>query len=315
MKELERATAREVMPREEPVSPRATKAAAKADRKSGRVSQSSLQAQSSPAIPRASKKSDRHAGMTGGAEKKSVRTVAEKKSVRAPSERSLEKADKKSIRGERRPSGKMSASSHAAVKIADKNGLTADDIATFDEVRALCLANRNVEALRKLEPIVKRCPDSREAWLLRAQILVPLNQYDAALSSVERAARLDAKDVDTAKLTVKILIAMKKDDRALAAADRVLSLVPRDPEAHRVRGDCLVVLMRQGEAVFSYEKVIHYLPDDAAAWLALGRTLRQLRRFAEARMALTKALALAKSSAPELVAQTNEFIAKLPPEG
>jgi Flp pilus assembly protein TadD len=95
----------------------------------------------------------------------------------------------------------------------------------------------------------------------------------------------------------------------------VLTLVPRDPEAHRVRGDCLVVLMRQGEAIFSYEKVIHYLPDDAAAWLALGRTLRQLRRFAEARMALTKALALAKESAPELVAQTNEFIAKLPAEG
>jgi tetratricopeptide (TPR) repeat protein len=323
MKELERAIAREPVPREDPLSTRAMKAASpRAERKSGRLSQSALAAQTpavsrTPTPARARKKSDRTAGMTGGGgEKKSVRLVAEKKSVRTPSERSLEKAaEKKSIRGERRPSGKMSASSHAAVKIVDKSGLTAEDLAVFDEVRALCFANRNVEALRKLEPIVKRCPDAREAWFLRAHILVPLNQHDAALSSVERAARLDARDVDTAKLTVKILVAMKKDDRALAAADRVLTLVPRDPEAHRVRGDCLVVLMRQGEAVFSYEKVIHYLPDDAAAWLALGRTLRQLRRFAEARMALTKALTLAKRLAPELVAQTNEFIAKLPPEG
>lgn len=322
MKELERAIAREPVPREEPLSTRAIKAAPpRAERKSGRLSQSSLKAQSpavsrTPTPARARKKSDRTAGMTGGGEKKSVRLLAEKKSVRAPSERSLEKAaERKSIRGERRPSGKMSASSHAAVKIADKSGLTPEDLAVFDEVRALCLANRNVEALRKLEPIVKRCPDAREAWFLRAHILVPLNQFDAALSSVERAARLDARDVDTAKLAVKILVAMKKDDRALAAADRVLTLVPRDPEAHRVRGDCLVVLMRQGEAIFSYEKVIHYLPDDAAAWLALGRTLRQLRRFAEARMALSKALALAKQSAPDLVAQTNEFIAKLPAEG
>jgi tetratricopeptide (TPR) repeat protein len=267
-----------------------------------------------PTPGRARKKSDRTAGMNGGGEKKSVRIAAAKKSVRTPSERSLVKAEK-SIRGERRPSGKMSASSHAAVKIDDKSGLTADDLAIFDEVRALCLANRNVEALRKLEPVVKRCPDAREAWFLRAHILVPLNQYDAALTSVERAARLDARDVDTAKLAVKILVAMKKDDRALAAADRVLTLAPRDAEAHRVRGDCLVVLMRQAEAVFSYEKVIHYVPDDAAAWLALGRTLRQLRRFAEARMALTRALTLAERSAPELVAQTNEFIAKLPPEG
>jgi tetratricopeptide (TPR) repeat protein len=329
MKELERAIAREPLPREDPLSARATKAAVpNAERKSGRHTPSALKAQSpavsrTPTPARTRKKSDRGAGMTGGCgggggggEKKSVRLSAEKKSVRTPSERSLEKAaERKSIRGERRPSGKMSASSHAAVKIADKSGLTADDLAVFDEVRALSLANRNVEALRKLEPIVKRCPDAREAWFLRAHILVPLNQYDAALSSVERAARLDARDVDTATLTVKVLVAMKKDDRALAAADRVLTLVPRDAEAHRVRGDCLVVLMRQGEAVFSYEKVIHYLPDDAAAWLALGRTLRQLRRFAEARMALTKALTLAKRSAPELVAQTNEFIAKLPPEG
>ncbi len=114
---------------------------------------------------------------------------------------------------------------------------------------------------------------------------------------------------------MKILVAMKKDDRALAAADRVLLLAPKDPEAHRVRGDCLVVLMRQAEAVFAYEKVIHDVPNDAAAWLALGRTLRQLRRFAEARMALTKALVLAETNAPDLVPQVNEFIAKLPPEG
>lgn len=323
MKELERAVARAPLPREDPLSTRAMKLESpKAERKSVRRAPSALETQTpavsrTPTPARSRKKSDRTAGMKGGdGEKKSVRLGAEKKSVRTPPERSLEKgAEKKSIRGERRPSGKMSASSHAAVKIADKSGLTADDLAVFDEVRALCLANRNVEALRKLEPIVKRCPDAREAWLLRAHILIPLNQYDAALSSVERAARLDARDVDTAKLTVKVLVAMKKDDRALAAADRVLTLVPRDPEAHRVRADCLVVLMRQGEAVFSYEKVIHYLPDDAAAWLALGRTLRQLRRFAEARMALTKALTLAKQSAPELVAQTNEFIAKLPPEG
>jgi tetratricopeptide (TPR) repeat protein len=285
--ELERAVGRASippMPREEPLSPRPTKVAAKADKKSIR-----------------------------GASRKSVRNLDPKPLDPKPEIHE----QKKSVRMSRKPSGKISGSAHAAVrvKIADKSGLTAEDLAVFDEVRALCLANRTVEALRKLEPVVKRCPDAAEAWVLRTHILVTLNQHDAALTSAERAARLDANDVETAKLLVKILTAMKKDDRALAAAERVLALAPRDPEAHRARGDCLVVMMRQAEAVFAYEKVIHYLPNDAAAWLALGRTLRQLRRFAEARMALTKALSLAKAHAPELVAQTNEFIAKLPPEG
>jgi tetratricopeptide (TPR) repeat protein len=290
--ELERAAGRPSippLPREEPLSPRPTKVAAKADKRSIR-----------------------------GASRKSVRNLDPKPLDPEPLDpKPLIHEKRKSVRVSRKPSGKISGSAHAAVRVknTDQGDVTAEDLAVFDEVRALCLASRTVEALRKLEPVVKRCPEAAEAWVLRTHILVTLNQHEAALTSAERAARLDANDVETAKVLVKILIAMKKDDRVLAAAERVLVLTPRDPEAHRARGDCLVVLMRQAEAVFAYEKVIHYLPNDAAAWLALGRTLRQLRRFAEARMALTKALSLAKAHAPELVAQTNEFIAKLPPEG
>jgi tetratricopeptide (TPR) repeat protein len=189
-----------------------------------------------------------------------------------------------------------------------------EDLATLDEVRALSLANRHVEGLRKLEPIAKRCPSSREAWTLRGHILFALKQYDAALASVERVAKLDAKDQDALKLMVKVLAATNKDVRALEIADRLLALAPRDAEVHRLRADCLVAAMRHVEAIVAYEKVIHYVPDDASAWLALGRTLRQLRRVAEARMALTKGLAIAEDKyATDLVAQARELLAKLPP--
>ena len=188
------------------------------------------------------------------------------------------------------------------------------DVATIDEVRVLCLANRHVEGLRKLEPIAKRCPSSREAWMLRGQILFSLKQYDAAASSAERVAKLDPKDQEALKLMVKVLAATNKDVRALENAERLLALAPRDPDVHRLHADCLVAAMRHVEAVVAYEKVIHYLPDDPAAWLSLGRTLRQLRRVAEARMSLTKALTLAEDNgATDIAAQARDLLAKLPP--
>jgi tetratricopeptide (TPR) repeat protein len=205
-----------------------------------------------------------------------------------------------------RPSGELNATRGPR--------LSADDLTALDDARGLCLANRYAEALRKVEPVVKRWPGSLETWLLRTRVLLGMNQLDAALTSVVRATRIDVEDVEALKLKVRILSAMKKDVRAVEIVDRLLALAPRDPEVHRIRGDCLVAAMRQVEAVFAYEKVIHYLPDDAAAWVALGRTLRQLRRPAEARMALMKAIAITEESAPDIATQARDLIARLPPE-
>ena len=211
-----------------------------------------------------------------------------------------------------RPSQKMRrvSTSGAPVRLSQEE----QDLATLDEVRALCLANRHVEALRKLEPVAKRSPGSRESWTLRAQILFALKQYDAALSSIERVTKAEPRDQDALRLMVKVLAATGKDVRALEAADRLVALAPRDAEVHRLRADCLVAAMRHVEAVVAYEKVIHYMPDEPSAWIALGRTLRQLRRVAEARMSLTKGLSLAEDKgATELAAQARDLLAKLPP--
>jgi Flp pilus assembly protein TadD len=209
----------------------------------------------------------------------------------------------------KRPSGRLARHSSAP------RGLTQVelDLAAFDEVRALGLAGRHMEGLRKLEPIAKRCPSSREAWTLRGQILFALAQYEPALASVERVIKIDAKDQDALRLMIKILTATKKDVRALEMASLLVSLAPRDAEAHRLHADCLVGAMHHGEAVAVYEKVILLVPDDPLPWLGLGRTLRQLRRPAEARMALSKARALAEASGQaDVVAQAVELLAKLP---
>ncbi|MDB4936342.1 MAG: TPR-repeat protein [Labilithrix sp.] len=260
-----------------------------------------------PGPPKASKKSVLPAA------RKSIRTAAAER-IDPISEPVLEKAKKKSIREAPAARKSVRTAAGAANKAPPRtDGVTSADVAAFDDIRALSLANRHLEGLRKLEPIAKRCTESSEAWFLRAQLLFALKQNDAALTSIERAVRLRPDDLEAAKLNIRILTAANKDERALTIIERVLGVDPRDPEVHRMRADCLVELMRQAEAVFAYEKVIHHLPDDATAWLGLGRTLRQLRRFAEARMALTKARSLAEG-APEIAAQVNEIIAKLPAE-
>ena len=283
-----------------------------------------------PAPPRSARKSLRRSVRADPrAEKPSERRVAAKKvsgmSHPAPvtkrrSQRGGPLESKKNVpvidptplpprRPDSRPSAQLPV---AAPPVAQED----QDLATLDEVRALCLAGRHVEALRLLEPIAKRTPGAREAWTLRAQILFFLEEFDAALSSVERVAKVEPHDQDALKLMVRVLAAMGRDVRALEAAERLLLIAPRDVDVHRLRADCLVASMRHAEAVVAYEKVIHYLPEDARAWLALGRTLRQLRRVAEARMSLTKGLALAEfSGAADLAAQAQELLAKLPPEG
>lgn len=211
----------------------------------------------------------------------------------------------------KRPSGRVVRTSSAPNRLPQIEL----DQAVFDDVRALGFAGRHVEGLRKLEPIAKRCPSSREAWTLRGQILFALAQYDAALASVERVVRLDAKDQDALRLMIKILAATHKDVRALETASTLVTLAPNDAEAHRLRADCLVGAMRHAEAVAVYEKVILLVPDDPLPWLGLGRTLRQLRRSAEARMALGKARSLAEAKGHSaIVTQIVELLARLPDE-
>ena len=275
-----------------------------------------------PAAAAAAKPEKRKSGRISGR----VDMRSERKSVREEAPRSVrgdrksftsdplvaKKSDPSMVLGPRasvvpkRPSMKIPA--------AARPTQAEEDLLTIDEARALSLADRHVEALRKLEPVAKRCPSSREAWSLRGHILFMLKQFDAAYASGERVTLIDPMDQDALKLMVRVLTATGKDVRALEIADRLLALAPQDPEVHRLRADCLVAAMRHGEAVISYEHVLLQIPDDPSAWVALGRTLRQLRRAGEARIALGKGLALAEAmGAADLASQARDLLAKLPP--
>lgn len=163
----------------------------------------------------------------------------------------------------------------------------------YGEVRALAAESRYVEALRRLEPLVKRLPDRLEGWTLRAMLLEKLAQHDAAITSAERALRIDAGSVEALKVLVAAAAAAKKDARALEAADKLVAAAPDDAEAHRIRARQLVTMLKHPLAVPEHQRAVELAPDDAEAWLELGRTLRQLRRTDDARSALKKAESLA----------------------
>lgn len=170
----------------------------------------------------------------------------------------------------------------------------------------------HVEALRKLEALVKTAPQEINAWVLRARVLLALGKLDLAMQSAERAIALDGSSLGTWKVMTRLHLATKKLDRAIDAALRAENLAPKDPEVHRLRGDCLVAAERHAEAAIAFEKAVLYAPADADGWLALGRVLRLLRRSGAARDALQKAHDLGESSArPDVVSEARALLERL----
>lgn len=170
----------------------------------------------------------------------------------------------------------------------------------------------HVDALRKLESLVKSAPDEINAWVLRARVLLALGKSELALQSAEHARTLDGDSLGMWKAMTRVHLAMKKLDRAIDAALRAENLSPKDPEVHRLRGDCLVAAERHAEAALAFEKSVLYAPADADGWLALGRVLRLLRRSGAARDALEKARDLGESTArPDVATEARQLLERL----
>ncbi|HEY8072787.1 MAG TPA: tetratricopeptide repeat protein, partial [Labilithrix sp.] len=116
------------------------------------------------------------------------------------------------------------------IAISAKPTLAEVDLSAIEE---LIKEKRWLEGLRKLEPLVKKHPEAVQVWVMRATALAALGQVDAAMSSADRASRVDPNHVDAWKVLARAASAAKKDDRAIEAAKKLRELAHEDAEAHR----------------------------------------------------------------------------------
>jgi len=111
------------------------------------------------------------------------------------------------------------------------------------------------ETLRVCDEVIKRKPQSPNAWINKGHALYDLCRYDEALK----------------------------------AYDKVLELKSDYFDAWFFKGDALDELGRHDEALKAYEKALELKPGDFDAWLNKGRALRYLGRQEESQIAFQRA--------------------------
>jgi tetratricopeptide (TPR) repeat protein len=181
----------------------------------------------------------------------------------------------------------------------------------LEQAWALLSAGKHIEALRKVEPLTKLPDVSADVWMIRGEICAALDQGDAEITSYEHATKCDPKNVPAWLALAKARVRMKRLERALDAADQALLLAPFDGDVQKLRGKILVALKQETAAVAAFEKATQHAPDDAEVWLELGRVLTTLKKTEAARQALQRALDIAETMQPKLVAAATAALAKV----
>jgi tetratricopeptide (TPR) repeat protein len=97
----------------------------------------------------------------------------------------------------------------------------------LDEIDQLHAAGKNIEALRRIAPILVRQPDLMDGWLSQAKILIALDELDVAVTSLERVIRLDRGHVVALTLMATCWQRLKRPDHARETLQRVLEIAKR----------------------------------------------------------------------------------------
>ena len=112
--------------------------------------------------------------------------------------------------------------------------------------------------------------DFTDAYLMRARILLSMQQATEALPDVEKAITL-APEEETSYLRGRIHEAMGNIDAAAADYQNVLELNPFNDEAMLLVGQLLITQERLDEAITFFDEAIDLKPDFGKAYAERGR--------------------------------------------
>ncbi|MBB4080613.1 Tfp pilus assembly protein PilF [Lewinella aquimaris] len=176
-------------------------------------------------------------------------------------------------------------------------GVRLDRYQSLDESRQAAQQKLLRDALTDLNEALRIHPSYRNAFLLRGNAHLLLNDYAAAIRDYDRALQLSADDADVRN---NLVIALQRAGRAageerqdFAAAlgylQRADQLRPGDYETLRLLGIASGMSGKLTEAAEYFRRAVSILPDNAGAVRNYGTALYQLGRTEEARVLYERA--------------------------
>jgi tetratricopeptide (TPR) repeat protein len=162
----------------------------------------------------------------------------------------------------------------------------------IDRAFALRDSGQIGEALSLLALVLRDHPDSDEAHLTLAKVLIQARRFDAAEVELDRALALNPNLVDGHFL----LAGIRKERQDYAAAERgylrTIALKSAHGLAYYNLGVCRRELGRKAEAIDAFRAAVRCRPDLAAAHLELGALLLQDNKVEDAIECLNRAVRL-----------------------
>jgi tetratricopeptide (TPR) repeat protein len=160
--------------------------------------------------------------------------------------------------------------------------------------RAVELSNngRLPEASAIMAQVLIDHPDSDEAHLAMAKVLIQASRIEDAQQELQRALELNADLVEGHVLLGGVRTQRQDFRGAEAAYKRAVELKPDYGYAYFLMGECRLKQGRNDEAIQSYREALRYRPDLGAAHLKLGELLLEEKRFDDAIRSLENAVRL-----------------------
>ena len=163
------------------------------------------------------------------------------------------------------------------------------------------------DALSYVERALKINPGYAEGFLNKGNILAKLKKYDDSIFAYKKALSLNENLTDVYLGCANVFRELKRYHEAFATYDRALLIKPNLAGAWNGRGNVFFELKRYDEALTAYDKALALKPDLAEAWLGRGNVFTEFNSYDDALTAYDNALAIKPDSGDVWLGRGNVF--------
>lgn len=170
-------------------------------------------------------------------------------------------------------------------------------------LRAQCYSssNRNPEALKDYEMVVKLDPAEFEGFFQVGNVNFELKHYDKAIENYTKAISLKADYLDAYSQRSQAYEESGNIDKALADLSHVILVNPKEPGAFLMRGQLQERSKQVRRALDDYTQVIRLVPNDYDAYRYRADAYCKVGEYALAIKDYDRALKLKTEDRPEIL--------------